>query len=214
MSTPKDTLKTPFPVLERSNHKLLLINIKTMAEEHNLIEMLNNTPAEPLSAQQRKTKAQATRLIVSNLSAESLKYLADDFFDLSPAQMLAHIKDSFTPATTPAAHEALRLRAEAMKIRARETLDEYFERHLSLRREMAMAGYPLISNETTSVNFMLRGLSARPQLSPYVPTLLLQQIDTIKNARAAVDILAAAVLPVSAATPTRSTPPVGQRLMW
>ena len=127
--------------------------------------------------------------------------LGDDILDLEPFSMILHIKQHFATASSPAALEGLRLRGEVLRIRARDSIEEYIEPHLALRREMAQANYMLIGNEAATVNFIIRGLTARPNLAPHVPTLMVQKHAILREERVAIDVLTA-YMPQQAATTT------------
>lgn len=71
------------------------------------------------------------------------------------------IRAHYTADNSPVVHESLRVRAENVHIKARETVDEYVETHLDLRQVMMQEGYPQIQAEATTVAFIIRGLYSR-----------------------------------------------------
>lgn len=84
-------------------------------------------------------------------------------------------------------------RKPLLTIKPRESLDEYFDRHLKICAEVIHGKYPLIDQETTTVVFILRGLEIRPAYQMYITNLLIWQPTTVWAARAFVQILATAV---------------------
>eukprot|EP00171_Calliarthron_tuberculosum_P004138 IDg4138t1 len=122
-----------------------------------------------------------------------LTRLGDNILTQEPLAMMATIAAHFEADATPAMHEALRVRAESMRIKPRETFDDYFERHLMLRSEMVQAKYPTIDNETTTVSYIIRGLAARPNYQPHITTMMLNMPLIIREARVAVEVLETSV---------------------
>ena len=82
---------------------------------------------------------------------------------------------------------------------------------------MIQASYPRIAEETTTITFLLRGLAARPSLVPYIPTLLLKGLESIREARVAIELVMSAVPTTSSSLGANSTSrPTQQppRLLW
>lgn len=132
------------------------------AAERGLANLLTTPPPPetPGKTEQvrAKKRAQALRLIISTLTPDSLARLGDSILDEEPRVMLIRIQEYYYAEQSPAVQESLRVRAEVMRMKLRESLDDYFDRHLLLRGEMMQSGYPLIDRETTTVSFIVRGL--------------------------------------------------------
>lgn len=205
----EDNINLRLPILGKNNLRLWRASLQAYAEEHGLTQWIE-TPAPSNivgdEAVKRKHRAQAYRLITSTLSADTLTRIGEHILELEPRDMLQTIMDAYAADATPAAHEALRARAEQLRIKPRESVDDYVDRHMSLRAEMAQANYPLIENERTTISFIIKGLTARPSFKPHVTMLTLQQPANIRATRTALQMLATSLDAVGAPSSNIPTP--------
>lgn len=188
-----EDLNTQIPFLTRSNYHFWDANTMVSAEEHEISDMFTiPAPAELVGAVQKhaKRRSQAYLLVLSTLTQDTLARIDHEPPIQEPRQMLFMIKEAYAVDETPKAHETLRLLAKAILIKPRESLEDYFDRHMRLRVEVTQTRiYPLIENEVTPVKLILNGLSARPVYKPNITMLRLQRMNSIQETRSAVQVL-------------------------
>lgn len=181
------------PPLGKTNYKLWKFSISAYADEHDLLDVLAD-PAPDLATNEteparREKRSQAVRLITFTMTPEILIQLGDDILEAEPRDMMSRIAAYYEADASPVVHEVLRAGAEAMRIKPEKSVDEYFERHLLLRSKMQQARFPLIGSESTTVNFIIRGLAACPAYKQHITTLLLCPPTSIREAQVAVNVL-------------------------
>eukprot|EP00171_Calliarthron_tuberculosum_P003880 IDg3880t1 len=149
--------------------------ITAYAAQRGLTAYLNDTVPPPAGDQTTHLSKQgeAKLILVTSLSESIHVRIGDEVLDQEPHAIYAKITAEFIATSTPAEHDKLQRRADQTKICARESIDDYLDRHLAIRRDMETAKYPAISNEKdTTVTYMLRGLLARKSLRTIAQTLL------------------------------------------
>ncbi len=146
--------------------------------------------------------AQSKRLITSTITADLLLHIGEDMLTKTPYEMMKTVEEHFAADTSPENHDRLLDKARKMTIKAGETIDEYIERHLKMRREMRRAGYPAIRHEATTNNFIFRGLTARPPLAVHVPMMLAQRPPTVREARRLIELVAGSASSTARASPS------------
>lgn len=203
-----ETVHIPLPQLTTKNYRTWKISITAFADEHELEQFITGKPTVPTEPTQlkahKKKRGQAVRLLISTISQDFMNSIGIDFLEKEPFEMMTTIQGYFDQEQSPIAHENLRNRAELLQIKVKETIEEYFTRHQQLRNDMKQAKFPNIDAETTTVQYIIRGLKARPQIAPHIPTLLLQQHDNILQLRTTVALLMSTIQS-SASAPTIRT---------
>lgn len=180
------------PALTKNNHAKWKYSIEAFAAENGITDHLKKVEIPQQRGDRANLlnqKAHIGRLIISTLSPDIITALGEVIVTKNPFEMFQHIEDYFAAECTPEEHESLRRKAQAIRIKMGESIEDYVQRHNKLRQEMIRAKYPNIKDESTSVLFMIRGIQARPSIEPNVPLLLMQKIKSSKDLMAALDVL-------------------------
>ncbi|PXF45882.1 hypothetical protein BWQ96_04317 [Gracilariopsis chorda] len=126
-----------------------------LAPEHNI----------PSSSDQSYPKYRKHRATLRNALMNSLP---DDFdfpmdIDSStePHQIITVVRSRFE-CTTTADHQLLRQEAEATTLDPNTTIQDYVRKHRTIRTKMISAKFPNASLEATTLDYMIRGISANP----------------------------------------------------
>lgn len=98
--------------------------------------------------------------------------LNEDVLDLPPNELIAAVKAFCDRSVHPSVHEQLRTEATNLTIDRDESIDDYIERHLELRRRMLRSKVPGMENETHYIPFIIKGLRTRPSMQQQTSSLL------------------------------------------
>ena len=71
-------------------------------------------------------------------------------------------------------HQVLKQEAESIELENRMTIMEYFNKHIAVRNRMVAANYPLISSQSTTMEFIMSGLSRHPNFESFHEHYMLQ----------------------------------------
>ena len=187
----KNVSSIGLPTLTEDNLAVWLFAIRSIAEEYDIrMHIDQNVPTPSEDAVRKlasKQKAQADRLIITSISNDIFRELGDDFMLLTPHEMISKIELHLATSSSPEEHERLFRKAQDLKIRRRETTEQYIKRYRLLRTTMTRAHYPNIADEHTSVMFAVRGLSLRPSLARHVPLLSMQNLPSLNALKNALD---------------------------
>lgn len=158
-----------------------LYQVRAFMNTNNLKEaLLPSAPATPIDGNISPTtpiEAQVTvakSAIIAALPEETIKKLGSGIVYLNPAAILEKDLDAHQKKSTPEYRELLRQRAANMTIKNNESIADYVSRHEELRHEMARAKVEEISDEYTTVRYIIRGLRNSGIYKPHVTALLTQ----------------------------------------
>lgn len=160
-----------------------------------------------------KPSQDTTKKWLKSSAYQNLRYLyrywpllATKFSHSAPLPIFQTLATHFDFICTPEEHERLRHKASRIVIRPKETIDKYIDRHLAVWQEMSRAALPVIQDEHITVNFIIRGLSARPRLHPHITLLLTSRPATLREARQLIELVNTTLH--QAAAQTRSSPSI------
>lgn len=89
------------------------------------------------------------------------------------------IEAHFATDNSPEAHDLLQRHAQKTRIKHNETI--FLDRQREIHQKFQRVQYPGMTNMHTTVAFAVRGLRARPNMAPYVPLILTQSPETLKE---------------------------------
>lgn len=119
---------------------------------------------------QRNT-ALARLLILPNISQDIVKTLSPTILNSPTHTLYAYLKEKMS--TIPPQHSEANLRRQADQLKHvhGEPIQEYIDRHNSLRNTMLQSAYPHIDDEQTTVQFVINGLYHLPDWAPLLRNL-------------------------------------------
>lgn len=117
--------------------------------------------------------------------------LSEDVLDLEPHELIASVKTFCDRSVHPSVHEQLRTEASNLTIDKDESIDDYVERHLDLRRRMLRSRVPGMEDETQYIPFIIKGLRTRPSMQQQTSSLLVSTHDTINSLHLTIRTIAA-----------------------
>ena len=171
--------------LKKHNYKLWYAMIKNAAvlvgaEQH--IEQNVQLPQDADEATRtahRKQMAQEALLIHQSISQEVLKMLGEGYLDDTPHQLIKALEKA-TSQDDPMTRTQLKAEAENLQYTDDITLEEYVQKHREIRYRMMSAQYHDIQEESTTVDFIFKGIANHPEYHPYVTALMMTPPPTIK----------------------------------
>lgn len=172
--------------LPDTNYRIWKTSVEAHAAQssfYNFLEAEVPTPSANADAHLAK-KGEAKLLLRITISHDIQLKLGNDALDRDPHIIYKAIEELFAANNTSAEHDRLRRKANGSTIRIGESLDDYLQRHMYLRREMQRDEYPTISNDRdNTVTHIIFGLAYRPSLRNIVTALLMPACkpDTIKK---------------------------------
>ena len=154
------------PLLNTDNFVPWKITVEHFARTQGVLEYLFNPPpqsTDPSTTELHQNKhTQAQLLVLSSISPEILQNFTLDEQKGPICTLYTKLSDILTrthPADSPA---QLRRRARAISWDPNQPVMVYIEAHQRLRTVMIKSGYPDITNEQTTIQFILEGIESHP----------------------------------------------------
>jgi len=123
------------------------------------------TPSDSaLAAQQQLQADQLRKLISHSLTPEIIAKLPPGILRESPYQICAILQEQIHMSSLET-HEALDAEARSIQLLGGDNFNKYLDNHMAVRHKMMLAGYPNISQERTTVQYLIRGLTNHPDLA-------------------------------------------------
>ena len=95
-------------------------------------------------------------------SLDEAVHTRDNFdIDATPMDIVKEIRTIYETSTTTD-HHLLRQDVEGKKLTEDVSIEEYIQTHRAIRTKMRNASYPNISDETITVDFIIKGLDGHP----------------------------------------------------
>ena len=112
------------PTLTKSNHRAWSFALTNYATRHKFVRYLREGVPTPQAqaAQEKHTEltCHAAQTIVSSIDSLLLESFGDQFFDLTPSQMMKKVEERLKPDVSPEKHDLLNEEALAICLRGHE----------------------------------------------------------------------------------------------
>lgn len=127
--------------------------------------------------------------------------LVDAILEQDLHQIMEAIDAQFAKEEAPKEHERRRQREYRPNIRAEETIEEFINCHLEIRKDMGSAKYPGIGNEAMTIYFLIGGIDPRPNF----PILEVHRCRTIWDLRTTLEVPNKSAPQLADTLPTQNT---------
>ena len=177
MSTPSfpSQHQVDIPLLTFSNYIPWRISIEHHARMHKVLDYLlqavPNTSIPEEAALHRDKHSQAQLLVLPSLSTEVMALFTDAELSGSVHTLFSKIHSHLTARNPENTDDNLRGKAQSIKWDSTFTVSDYVAQHNEIRALMIRANYPDISNEQTTVKFLLEGLEHHPDWTVFLQTI-------------------------------------------
>ena len=156
--------KLNVPQLDRNNPLFWKMAIDSKATTLDALDHVTTNPAIPQDAalipQLNKERHTLRAIVLSTVSSDILNLLTIGP-DPSPKDLIDAVLNHLQ-TNTATDHKYLKSEAENLRLTSDMTIDEYVHKHNSLRARMIASQFPSITDETTTVEFMINGIRYTP----------------------------------------------------
>ncbi|PXF45712.1 hypothetical protein BWQ96_04480 [Gracilariopsis chorda] len=150
--------------------KMAIEDFVIMNDMENLIAE-EHQPPPPTSANQNLYRRQRAKLRTHLMRSipEDLDIPIDIGPDTQPIEIINAVSSSLQSATT-ADHQLLRQEAEYTTLEPDMSIAEYVKKHRAVRSKMVTTKFPNATLQSTTIDFMIRGLGRIPYFQTIVDT--------------------------------------------
>ena len=160
--TPKYEGSVPTMKLSDETYRLRRLSIKHLTNLNNIAYLLEEgrDVPNPTSPEHGRYEQDCGFLVVTIINSleEAVHTRVNFDIDATPLDVIRAIYETNT--TTD--HHLLKQEAEGKKLTDGVSIEEYIQTHRAIRTKMRNASYPNISDETITVDFIIKGLDGHP----------------------------------------------------
>ena len=154
-------------------------SINTTASEY-----LETDPIPPIDPAQLKIhphkKSKLLTAILGTVPSSVLGLILVPGDKLTPYKLTQDIIKHINQSTKDD-HKYLKTEAESIRFTGDMSFDDYIRQHTAVRQKMIAARYPAITDEETTIDFILFGLQKTANLTPIIGNLIINKPNSIKD---------------------------------
>jgi len=173
--TPQIQHQLEIPELNNGNYIPWKITVEHFARAQGVYDHLTNNipvPSDPIMATEHFTKhTQAQLLVLSTLSHDIMKHYTDSELHGPISVLYNKIHHRMTTVSPEKSPENLRRKARSIHWSHSTPISNFINQHLELRTVMIRSNYPEISNEQTTIRFMLEALEGHSEWTTFLQTV-------------------------------------------